>query len=1591
MAHPIISYNTDRKVTNLLQILNMTRHNHVETTALCLQDTCKLKPEELKQIIKETCPHYELNTTESHKKKGYKQTRLCTLINSRQIKTTRNEPPIRIETNNTASMITTAYKTTTTTTSDLNRPIMICNTYIRPRASHREVKQLMDNIIRTIKNISQGKQHFIIITGDFNATSTKWESNAHLLFDNNTNEYTKAKETRGKLINNIANRHNLIILNQWHTGQTYTNKNLKTGSQIDLALVNSHAFRHYHKVSAMVDFDKHDNLGIGHNPIIIGNDRNIQPTMANIRTTTYNKEHHLEPSDHQSIIQQEVQLDEHTDKVVEQNRRVTLTTNIDTNKKRTAQRIRYDLICEEHFDEAKLRTCSLFNNWQRCNRDQIITRMNTAAEILMESLLRAQNKVTTNKLTMSNNKMTTINKSLTSGDTHKAARIIDNISKQIKTLYMVKHKNHRKHNMTMKARSQAKRVKDEKRRKALIELRKKAKNKLISSIIKQSKANIIQMNKGENSEIDICNTTREDEQQDLTNIWKQIKSTETFISNARKSTQHIRLDIRQSMVPPDQIQTEYNNQRDSILARELIRTQKDIEQLAISKFPQIHRNLRPTDNINTTTTVTTGYDKHEPTMINQTEIDTAHKSVRNKLYTGPNGLKFKTLTTAATHCKTIIDNICKMSYWSASIPKCYQTTQGTIIPKKTTGKFRIVHVANPLSAHLEIIALNRLQYRLQQVNGIDKYQFGFTALRSRHDLIACLIEDILEYRIRNKQNNKNCKTTIFSIDVEGAFDNVNHDILIHILHKRLRNDTIKWWLQEFLLDRKIIIKYKPIERDNNDDDKPSILRSKSISICKGVPQGSALGPILWNLFINQIGDNIATGANEAKILAYADDIIVVCHDANRKHNQETLDKVIRHLKDLDLTVNADKTEYMTIKARSRTAETAVYLINGKQLKRTKKLNILGIPITNKLRLDTKDEVLKSKIVDTINKLQHLNKLGLVKTAKQWNIILNATLNSIIRDNYLPILAIDKDAAIWADNTLNRAMKLIFDWTRKIPNKIILLITKSQTTRVYVQKQTAMKKYTEYGQAYDLLHDINNTQYTNIEQFIEITPIEKIQSSTISKALAKVSQDNPAEHIRPIRYHDPETRIRITRHNSAAHDDKPRPQWVIIESCPEKLLKMIEIINMIKQKPSTTGLTDQLGNRVSRSREEIVQRYDIAIKLSTSEYAVQRSRTQRDTKMAAAVLLDKDTTPRHIIAARNTDYPTAYFNTLTLISNLTRDECSIKNPRIKEHYPLKNKVLTIHEDNPIIQAICNHDNHDWKIIGVRNRLYQSKWHLNITNNKECISQLIEITCSKLLEYIPSDIIELSNADKEQQMHLCAHLSELPVLRIHTNKPVVYDYKQRNEAKKIHRQLVDEQQAAGMTKIMQRISPRHKSWQKMINYPTVTNLNLLMLTGMTARLCLDDTNVHTDNTDIIEITETTDNTDSREQCDNQDTHEHSSTDNRPSQQQHDAEQVNDDTWPGQYECTCTESREPLSVIHRLTECKDTRFSPTQQRFRAHVESDNKIQSKIRNKYKHVQSGANQCTTADPTLEDIFNSSKENAQLLINTLTKLAFEHK
>ena len=247
-----------------------------------------------------------------------------------------------------------------------------------------------------------------------------------------------------------------------------------------------------------------------------------------------------------------------------------------------------------------------------------------------------------------------------------------------------------------------------------------------------------------------------------------------------------------------------------------------------------------------------------------------------------------------------------------------------------SNNYRPISVLTAVSKIYEKVVLHRLLTFFDNNNIIEPNQFGFTARSST--LAACL--NLTNY-LSKEQNLKKLCACVF-LDIKRAFDTVHHSILIHKLGKLKFNSQQINLFQSYLLHRHQYVTVNGVE-------------SRMEVVTKGVPQGSIIGPILFNFFINDMFQLKLHGL----LQLYADDGVLMYADSCLENlyveMQEDLNTLNKWFNQNHLILNTEKTKYMIFKSSNHQVSDQPLLYGSDNISRVKLHTYLGLLIDEKLK------------------------------------------------------------------------------------------------------------------------------------------------------------------------------------------------------------------------------------------------------------------------------------------------------------------------------------------------------------------------------------------------------------------------------------------------------------------------------------------------------------------------------------------------------------------------------------------------------------------------------------------------------------------
>ena len=364
-------------------------------------------------------------------------------------------------------------------------------------------------------------------------------------------------------------------------------------------------------------------------------------------------------------------------------------------------------------------------------------------------------------------------------------------------------------------------------------------------------------------------------------------------------------------------------------------------------------------------------------MIDITSVNTIISSLNTSKPTPINCIPVKLLVETKDICTPFITEIFNQSLVDGKFPAVLKRAE--IIPghKKleTTNKdnYRPISILPCSSKIFERI----MEYQVYEYMYplLSKYLCGF---RKGYSTQYCLLAMLESWR---RAIDKRHLAGALLTDLSKAFDCLNHELLVAKLNAYGFDISSLEYIYSYLTGREHRTKI------NNSF-------SEWTDIKSGIPQGSILGPLLFNVYINDIFYFI----NEKQLANYADDntsFATNLHLNTLLQNLETdTDILVQWFKDNYFKLNPDKCHLLVTNHSDDISVT----VDGATIKGSSTVKLLGVDIDNKLNFN--DHV--SKLCGKVSlKLHALARISPYMSTEKLRCILKAFIES--QFGYCPLV------------------------------------------------------------------------------------------------------------------------------------------------------------------------------------------------------------------------------------------------------------------------------------------------------------------------------------------------------------------------------------------------------------------------------------------------------------------------------------------------------------------------------------------------------------------------------------------------------------
>ena len=319
----------------------------------------------------------------------------------------------------------------------------------------------------------------------------------------------------------------------------------------------------------------------------------------------------------------------------------------------------------------------------------------------------------------------------------------------------------------------------------------------------------------------------------------------------------------------------------------------------------------------------------------QIEIENIITSLNPRKAVGPNSIPTDILQILKNDISLPLMIIFNISISTGIHPDLLKIAKTIPIYKKgsklATGNYRPISLLSNLNKILEKLMFNRIYKFLENKKCIYDLQFGF---RSKHSTNHTLIQ--ITENIRKALDNKQYACGIF-IDLQKAFDTVNHHILLDKLNYYGIRGTGNNWFKSYLSNRSQYVSIQGFESDIKE-------------INHGVPQGSVLGPLLFLLYIN----DLHVAIKNSSVYHFADDTNLLNINTSPKRMQNQVNYDLKCLYNWllanKISLNCSKTELIFFHKPGHPIKNFKFKIkiNGHKITPTDNLKYLGVYLDSTL-------------------------------------------------------------------------------------------------------------------------------------------------------------------------------------------------------------------------------------------------------------------------------------------------------------------------------------------------------------------------------------------------------------------------------------------------------------------------------------------------------------------------------------------------------------------------------------------------------------------------------------------------------------------
>ncbi|KAK9717109.1 zinc finger associated protein [Popillia japonica] len=323
----------------------------------------------------------------------------------------------------------------------------------------------------------------------------------------------------------------------------------------------------------------------------------------------------------------------------------------------------------------------------------------------------------------------------------------------------------------------------------------------------------------------------------------------------------------------------------------------------------------------------------EPQLASEEEIQAIIKGMSSKKAPGEDNIPNRAMKTMGVKPVAELTRIVNACLQFSFFPNKWKRALIVTLPKgekdpTNMKNRRPISLLNGFAKILERVIKERITRWVEEKKILPSEQFGFRTKLAAVQQAMNLVEDIKKKQKRRKF------VGAALLDVEKAYDKIWRRGLIHKMRRMPIPSYLTKIVQEWLEDRAFRVRVN--------EEKSEERRAR-----EGLPQGSPLSPILFNLYVKDMPQVVD---KEIALFQFADDTAIVAQGQNAemclKKIERNLKKIGDHARRWKMRLNEDKTQLIQF-SKKRPRRPGISW-NGKTIKAKKQGTYLGILLDSNL-------------------------------------------------------------------------------------------------------------------------------------------------------------------------------------------------------------------------------------------------------------------------------------------------------------------------------------------------------------------------------------------------------------------------------------------------------------------------------------------------------------------------------------------------------------------------------------------------------------------------------------------------------------------